>query len=252
MRTSDWLTFSIAAVAIIIGLLALIENLSSLSSLASQKRKTRAPWTWTFVVLLLVLVALAISQENISIREHNIDKEQAQLAQTKFEAKMHHRLDMFQASYEALSQLLLQKDRQIAELARGDLSAQQRESALNYAAIIELVYHNNQLQLYNAGRTNLYLWGEKLDDTAQILATVPRALSPGTSYYFFGDKLVKWALAQARHPILRIPFELYLSDELKRKHIAKFILLIHLNRRTITAIQVQMIESVNADWVQHP
>lgn len=59
----------------------------------------------------------------------------------------------------------------------------------DYLPSIMLLYGNKQIQVYNKGRTNLYLWGASYGKVNVPIEREPRMVAPAAYYYFVADNL---------------------------------------------------------------
>jgi hypothetical protein len=72
--------------------------------------------------------------------------------------------------------------KQQLEIAREQL-------ALNYVPQVSIRYENNQIQIYNYGRTNITLWGCAYGDIHAGIEKEFRTIVPNTFYYLYANEL---------------------------------------------------------------
>jgi hypothetical protein len=116
----------------------------------------------------------------------------------------------------------------------------QKQLALNYEPSIALVYYDHRFNIENHGKTDLYLWGDKIADTLPTMDAA-RIIAPGSSYYLIGEQFEQIALrVVGDNGETRIPFELYLSNKRNEKYVARFELWIVIKEKEIT-VHTQML-----------
>lgn len=253
MHASDLLAFVLAVVGAMSALLAVLENLFPPPP---DARRQRAAWAWGFVVLFILALATAFFQIRAAARERIADAQQAE-TQRKQEQKesqaqidsLSSKLNAIQSANDGLKQLITQKNDKITALTQQELDVRRRELDLNYDMTIEFVYQSDRFVLYNRGKTNISLWGAKVDDTARDLGGTPRIIAPAGSYYLLTNLFEPWVRAKFPHEAeVRVPMQIYLSDELSRRYVAHFILFMQLNQGAITAVHTQMLGLTKTDW----
>jgi len=103
---------------------------------------------------------------------------------------------------------------------QGQSGIQQKQLALNYAPSIDLVYAGDQLQIWNRGRTNIYLWGDKYDGGPLDFDGKSYIISPGTNYYILTNLLKANILSKlGQNGEARVPLDLYITTEDKTKYV---------------------------------
>lgn len=121
---------------------------------------------------------------------------------------------------------------------------------LNYSVSVEVAYVDKQVQIHNKGQTNILLWGNKIGDRQKRLEAEPRYIVPGGFYYILADQwesgLVK-TLAQNLES--RIPFEVYVESENKRKYIVKGIFFVKIIKGGLE-IHSQTLAVAKSEWVK--
>lgn len=113
--------------------------------------------------------------------------------------------------------------------------ATEQELKLNYVPSVDLIYQNKEFDIFNKGKTNLYLCGDRLNDGPKSI-DAPRVISATTgSYHIYATQVEKEMLEKFGNDAERtVPFELYVSTEDKKKHIIKFLLMIHIRGGVVT------------------
>lgn len=89
---------------------------------------------------------------------------------------------------------------------------------------IDLIYDPTAkaFNFINHGTENIYLWGDKLDAGPKSIDK-PRVITPTGSYHIFADKVAD-EIVQKLGPNgeSRVPFEVYVSTEDKKKHVISY------------------------------
>jgi hypothetical protein len=125
------------------------------------------------------------------------------------------------------------------------MDIRQRELMLQYDVTLTLVYQNHRFEIYNDGKTKLYLWGGKLNNGPKSVDTHSFTIPPQQYYYLPATQLEKEILTKVGPDRqANVPFEIYVSDELGSKHVAKFNLLIQTPNNTV-AIHTQMLQLID-------
>jgi hypothetical protein len=112
--------------------------------------------------------------------------------------------------------------RQISELQTQQQSQSgltQKQLALNYALSVDLIYAGDQLQIWNRGKTNIYLWGNKYSGAIDF-AKAPMQITPAGNYYLLANVLQSAIHKQlGENGEARVPFDLYLTSEDNKKYV---------------------------------
>jgi hypothetical protein len=115
--------------------------------------------------------------------------------------------------------------RQIGEMQtqqRSQVGLTQRELALNYAVSVDLIYAGDQLQIWNRGKTNIYLWGNKYGDDKSDFASEPMTITPTNSYYLLTNALEAVIYKHlGQNGEAKVPFDLYLKSEDNKKYVMR-------------------------------
>jgi len=111
-----------------------------------------------------------------------------------------------------------------------------------------LLYQSDRLNLYNKGRDDLYLWGDKLEGYPASFEKDARTIPADGFYYFLTEDLKRTMLGSVGPDGERLlSFETYLSDEGDHRYVAKFALLIKMKAGQME-IHTQQLGSVIEDW----
>jgi uncharacterized membrane protein len=125
--------------------------------------------------------------------------------------------------------------------------ATQKELTLNYIPSVAVVHQDHRLYIYNEGKSDLYMWGNKLTDL-QTVDPKPRIIPSNANYYMFVDQVEAEILRKlGNNGEVRVPFELYLSNVRNERYIATFELLI-LVRNGAVSIHSQMTGISLKNW----
>jgi hypothetical protein len=96
----------------------------------------------------------------------------------------------------------------------------QKQMSLKYAPSLDIIYAGEQLQLWNRGNGNVYLWGNKYNGYKRDFSGKAWAISPGNYYYLLTNYLNPTILAKiGKAGEDRVSFDLYISTEDKKKYI---------------------------------
>jgi hypothetical protein len=108
-------------------------------------------------------------------------------------------------------------------------TALQDELGLNYAISVVLIYDENQkrLNLFNNGKTNIWLWGTKLSRQQPSLDKVGRVIAPGGYYYFdFTSNRQEFAQKLPKDRESLIPFDVYLKTANGKPYVVETLLVV--------------------------
>lgn len=126
-----------------------------------------------------------------------------------------------------------------------------KQLALNYALSADLIYAGDQLQIWNRGKTNIYLWGNKYEDTVDA-AKQPMTITPAGGYYLLPNTLEPIIYKQVgQNGERKVPFDLYLRSEDGKKYIMHCTLLERVKAGKITIDTQDHGYEVVKDW-PHP
>jgi hypothetical protein len=92
----------------------------------------------------------------------------------------------------------------------------QTEVALNYDVAVEVTFDNQvkHVNISNKGRTNVYVWGDKLDQQKPLVDTKGRMIAPGGYYYIIADTFFEELSKKMPNGSERlVPFAVFLKNE---------------------------------------
>jgi hypothetical protein len=114
---------------------------------------------------------------------------------------------------------------------------------------ISFVSQQDRLVLYNKGKKDFYLFGDKFDAQPPDMANPPVVVPKDGYYYLLNNLLQQWALANIGQNGQRlVPFAMYFMDEDKtQKFVGKFKLLIVVTQGVVTT-HTQMFGVVQENW----
>lgn len=96
---------------------------------------------------------------------------------------------------------------------------------LNYLPSIDVQYSapNEDIQVYNRGKTNLYIWGSSFSNEQPSIDDKGRLITPnGLPYHFPGKNLNQILATQlSNNEDIFVPFELFFTDSRGEKYISK-------------------------------
>ncbi len=102
----------------------------------------------------------------------------------------------------------------------GQSRLRQQELALNYVPSVDLIYAGDKLQIWNRGKTNLNLSGDKYDDELPDVAATSYVISPQTNYYLLANRLNEYILAKlGRNGEARVPLDIYITTANNQRYI---------------------------------
>jgi hypothetical protein len=121
---------------------------------------------------------------------------------------------------------------------------------MNFNVATEVIYDSNEkkLNIFNKGRENIWLWGNKLDSGPKSIDKEGRLVTPGGFYYVLAASMEKEVLEKVgTNGELRVPFDVYLKDGLRRPYIAKVILFIQVAEGKLT-VHTQTVSIDQMQW----
>lgn len=121
---------------------------------------------------------------------------------------------------------------------------------MNFNVATEVTYDSNEkkLNVFNKGRENIWLWGNKLDSGPKSIEKEGRLITPGGFYYVLAASMEKEVLEKVgTNGELRVPFDVYLKDGLQRPYIAKVILFIQVAEGKL-AVHTQTVSIDQMQW----
>lgn len=90
------------------------------------------------------------------------------------------------------------------------------EVALNYDVAVEVTFDNQvkHVNIANKGKTNVFVWGDKLDEQKPNLGKKGMMIAPGGYYYILADTFYEELGAKLPKGSQRVvPFDVYLKNE---------------------------------------
>ncbi|MFZ0593503.1 MAG: hypothetical protein WAM39_23800 [Bryobacteraceae bacterium] len=127
-----------------------------------------------------------------------------------------------------------------------------QELSLNYAPSVDLIYAGDQLQIWNRGKTNLKLWGDRYNGGAISMSDTPYVISPTTYRYLLTDTLKANILGTiGQNGEARVPLEIYITTADGQRYIVRGELWEIVKDGQIT-IHTQNHGFDKVDWFKHP
>ncbi len=114
---------------------------------------------------------------------------------------------------------------------------------------VDLLYDPSRkaFDFLNHGQTNVYFWGDKLDDGPKSLDK-PRVITPTGSYHVWADKVAEEIIRKlGPDRETRIPFEVYMSTEDQTKYVITYELWIK-TKDGVVSIETQNLGAVTKDF----
>src|SRR5713226_7504773 len=124
------------------------------------------------IVIALIGWEIHMSYRGERLESQNFEKEQAVFAN-------------LQASSAATAKTLESLQKTTEEMNKNI----ETEVGLNYDVAVEVTFDNQvkHVNISNKGRTNVYVWGDKLDQQKPVLDTKGRMIAPGGYSYILAD-----------------------------------------------------------------
>jgi len=126
----------------------------------------------------------------------------------------------------------------------------QRLYELNFSVAIEVTHdsQSGQLNIFNKGRENIWLYGTKLGSSPKSVEKDGRLIAPGGSYYLLTDKLQQEVLQKVGEKgDIHEFFNIYLKDATLRPYTVSVILFIQVSDGEMT-IHTQTVSIKQKDW----
>jgi hypothetical protein len=126
-------------------------------------------------------------------------------------------------------------------------------SEISYTPSLTMIFQDHgekpHFEILNSGRTNVYLWGEKLNDDSKVMMDAPRIISINTAYLIPTDNYVAAAIVIVGiNGDTPMNYEIYLADDYNRKFTAKFLLHAFIKEGKLDRFDTQMIGLVRGNW----
>lgn len=102
------------------------------------------------------------------------------------------------------------------------LRVEQEQLALNYLPSVAVIYQDKRVNIFNQGRTNLYLWGATYGDLPVTVDKEPRVIAPGIYYYLFAENIEKQMLDHLQNNQEGFTtFHVFITTQDSKKHTIK-------------------------------
>lgn len=221
----------------------------------SEDEKSHMKWRYILVGFGILFSIIAWWQQSRAVRASRDDREAA-ITETSTRVAAETSQRVTKAVSEQYANTISDLNQQIGGLKQELLEqgksvfamkgATEKELGLNYVPSVDLLYQNKEFDIFNRGKTNLYLWGDRLDDGPKSV-DIPRVVTPTSSYHVYAANIEKEMLDKygPDSPDRALAFELYVSSEDGKKHIIKFMLLMHIKGGVLT-MDTQNIGTVEA------
>jgi hypothetical protein len=198
--------------------------------LVDEKIRKHPFWKYGVIAFGITLSALTFWQQSRAVKNAKKDQEEAiQRTAEKISKELAPKVaaetsgqvvGTLNREYGIVIGKLYQEIGALQTQQQSQFGLNQQQLALNYAPSLDLIYAGEQLQLWNRGKNNLYLWGNKYDSLPQDFDGKSYAIGPGSYYYLLTDKLKSRILTEiGQDGEDRVPLELYISTEDKKKYI---------------------------------
>ncbi len=108
------------------------------------------------------------------------------------------------------------------------------------------------MKIFNRGKTNIFLWGTKVNAGVKTIERQPRVITPtpDSFYYLKMEEMEKDILAKlGPNGESRVPFEAYFENAKSQRYIAKFLWWVVVADNKIT-IHTQNVGIDRADWAK--
>ena len=131
---------------------------------------------------------------------------------------------------------------------RERLRVEQEQLALNYLPSVAVIYQDKRVNIFNQGRTNLYLWGATYGDLPVTVDKEPRVIAPGICYYLFAENIEKQMLDHLQNNQEGFTtFHVFVTTQDSKRHTIKGRFLGKISGGTV-AIHTQAIGTLDG-WV---
>jgi hypothetical protein len=124
-----------------------------------------------------------------------------------------------------------------------------QSTAISYVPSVDLLYDSAAMafNFYNHGQTNIYLWGDRLDNGTKSI-DAPRTVTPSGTYHIWAQNVAKELREKlGNNSELRIPFDVYVTTEDKRQHTLKYSLWARTKDGALT-IETQNLGTIDVDF----
>jgi hypothetical protein len=156
------------------------------------------------LILEIIVIALIGWEIHMSYRGERLESQNFEKEQAVF--------SNLQASSAATARTLESLQKTTEEMNKNI----QTEVGLNYDVAVEVTFDNQvkHVNMSNKGRTNVYVWGDKLDRQKAVLDTKGRMIAPGGYYYIIADTFYEELSKKMPNGSDRlVPFAVFLKNE---------------------------------------
>ncbi len=190
--------------------------------LINQKTRRKRYWRYSVIAFGVALSGLTWWQQSRAAKQAKVDQDEA-IERTAERVAATTSTSVTGALNKQYGELIGNLYKDIGKL-EGKLDSQldvrRRELALNYMPSIDLIYAGDQLQIWNRGKTNISLWGNKYNGNDRDMSNIPYVISPTTHRYLLTDKLREHILSRlGKNGEARVPLELYITTADNTKYI---------------------------------
>jgi hypothetical protein len=136
-----------------------------------------------------------------------------------------------------------------------DISSLHSDSAegvsAKYIPSVDLFYDpvTKAFNFVNHGQTNIYLWGDQLDSGPKSIDE-PRTITPTGAYHIWAESIAAEIQGKLGNDgEAKIPFDVYVTTEDKKKHVLKYLLWVRIKNGSMT-IETQNLGTIEADFTK--
>jgi hypothetical protein len=207
----------------LLGWAVVILPLAFAISIEVTREKLRKTMAWRVVVISfgIVMSGLVWLQQSRAAKiakaeqQHAIEVTSAKVATDTASTVT----DTLSRQYGAVIRGLYQDISNLQTDIRDQKGISKEQLALNYRPSADLVFAGDRLVLWNRGRTNLNLWGNKYSGYPRTLGNEPMVIGPGDNYYLLITNLKQTITDKlGNNGEDRVPLEIYISMEDKSKY----------------------------------
>lgn len=176
---------------------------------AIERRRWRIDFALELLIVLLIGLEIWLSVSGMRQQSREAARQWAVFGQ------MEDVLSNLQQSSKATADTLVALKPVMESMNR----ATRGQLALSYDPSVIVKFNGvHQLQVLNAGRTRITLWGSSLAGQAPEFLKTPTVLPPNGGYEFNGESLFEELSGRyQRHGSISVPYSIYMKDELGAK-----------------------------------
>jgi hypothetical protein len=189
--------------------------------LVSKEIRDNRIWRWGVLLFGIILSALTFWQQARATFNAQRDQELAiQKTAEKLSSDIAPRVaaetsgrvtDILNKQYGSVISGLYQQILDLSNTEKNQSHLREKEIALASAVSADVIYAGDRLQIWNRGRTNLYMWGNKYDGEPNDLGNEAVVIPPTDNYYILADKLNPHILQRlGNNGEERVPFDVFL------------------------------------------